>query len=382
MTSISDEQFIDIRPYNDDEVAGVLARLKSDRALADNLAKLRLPRLKVAAPWVARWLITQWVRWKLRGVETVAKFQQLVEPQLQRQIAATADFSSSGLENLSANESYLFISNHRDIAMDPAFTNYALFSSGHRTCSVAIGDNLLRESWIADLMRINKSFIVKRNIKAPKELFAASRQLAKFIRYTISENQGPVWIAQREGRAKNGCDATEPAVIKMLSLSQDRKLESIEDALASLNIVPLAISYELDPCDGAKAAELAGGADYTKADDEDVQSIGLGIAGQKGRVHLEFGAPLMGEQLDVATVVAAIDKHVARGYRLFETNLWAWQRLEDTASQPPVAVYPGTVSRAAFDARIDALPETHRMLALEMYANPLRVALKSACGSQ
>ena len=382
MTSISDEEFIDIRPYNDDEVAGVLARLKSDRALADNLAKLRLPRLKVAAPWIARWLITQWVRWKLRGVETVAKFQQLVEPQLQRQIAATADFSSSGLENLSANESYLFISNHRDIAMDPAFTNYALFSSGHRTCSVAIGDNLLRESWIADLMRINKSFIVKRNINAPKELFAASLQLAKFIRYTISENQGPVWIAQREGRAKNGCDATEPAVIKMLSLSQDRKLESIEDALASLNIVPLAISYELDHCDGAKAAELAGGADYTKADDEDVQSIGLGIAGQKGRVHLEFGAPLMGEQLDVATVVAAIDKHVARGYRLFETNLWAWQRLEDTASQPPVAVYPVTVSRAAFDARIDALPETHRMLALEMYANPLRVALKSACWSQ
>ena len=106
MTSISDEEFIDIRPYNDDEVAGVLARLKSDRALADNLAKLRLPRLKVAAPWVARWLITQWVRWKLRGVETVAKFQQLVEPQLQRQIAATADFSSSGLENLSANELY------------------------------------------------------------------------------------------------------------------------------------------------------------------------------------------------------------------------------------------------------------------------------------
>ena len=382
MTSIRDEEFADIRPYNDDEVAGVLARLKSDRALADNLAKLRLPRLKAAAPWLARWLITRWVGWKLRGVVTVAEFQQLVEPQLQRQIAATANFSSAGLENLSPNESYLFISNHRDIAMDPAFTNYALFSSGHRTCSVAIGDNLLRESWIADLMRINKSFIVKRNIKAPKELFAASRQLAKFIRFTISENRGPVWIAQREGRAKNGCDATEPAVIKMLSLSQDRKLESIGDALASLKIVPLAISYELDPCDGAKAAELAGGADYTKADDEDVRSIGLGIAGQKGKVHLEFGAPLMGDQLDVATVVAAIDEHVVRGYRLFETNLWAWQRLENTALQPSVTVYPGTVSRATFDARIDALPETHRMLVLEMYANPLRAALESTRGSQ
>ncbi len=258
MTVNENDPFFDIRPYRNEEVPAAMARLCNNYALADNLAKLRLSGLYGHLPGLGRFLVGRWLAWKLRGISTVEQFQALVEPQLQLQIDATAEFSSSGLDGLSSKESYLFISNHRDIAMDPAFTNYALYHGGHRTVAVAIGDNLLREPWVADLMRLNKSFIVKRNISAPRELLAASRRLAQFIRHHIGTNQGPAWIAQREGRAKDGIDATEPAVIKMLSLSQDKKTESLSDALNALKIVPVAIAYELDPCDGAKAAELAG----------------------------------------------------------------------------------------------------------------------------
>jgi hypothetical protein len=375
MTVTENDPFFDIRPYRNDEVPAVMARLRSNYALADNLAKLRLPRLYGRMPALGRFLIGRWLAWKLRGISTVEQFQALVEPQLQLQIDATAEFSSSGLDGLSSKESYLFISNHRDIAMDPAFTNYALYHGGHRTVAIAIGDNLLREPWVADLMRLNKSFIVKRNISAPRELLSASRHLAQFIRHHIGANQGPVWIAQREGRAKDGIDVTEPAVIKMLSLGQDKKTESLSDALNALKIVPVAIAYELDPCDGAKAAELAGGASYRKADDEDVRSIGMGITGQKGCVHLAFGQAISAAELNVDTVVEAIDQHMVNHYRLFEVNLWAWQILEGSAEVPAVTIHPGTIDRQAFERRVASLPESHQPLLLAMYANPLRRAL-------
>lgn len=380
MTVIENDQFFDIRPYRDEEVPEVTARLRANYALADNLAKLRLPRLYGRLPALGRFLVGRWLTWKLRGVSTVEQFQALVEPQLQLQIDATADFSSSGLDMLSSDESYLFISNHRDIAMDPAFTNYALYHGGHRTVAIAIGDNLLREPWVADLMRLNKSFIVKRNISAPRELLAASRQLAAFIRHHIGTNQGPVWIAQREGRAKDGVDATEPAVIKMLSLGQDKKSESLSDALNALKIVPVAIAYELDPCDGAKAAELAGGLGYRKADNEDVRSIGLGIVGQKGRVHLAFGQPISAAELSVGAVVEAIDRHMVDHYRLFEVNLWAWQILEGSADVPPLTIHSGTIDRQIFERRVASLPKSHQPLLLAMYANPMRRVLAEGRG--
>ena len=268
----------------------------------------------------------------------------------------------------------------------PAFINYLLVEAGHRTLSVAVGDNLLQKSWIADLMRLNKSFTVKRNITAPRELMAASRQLAGFIRWMITENRGPIWIAQREGRAMDGLDATESAVIKMLSLSQDRKTETIGDRLTALNIVPVAISYELDPCDALKAVALAVGSDYTKAKGEDELALGLGVMGQKGCVHIGFGVPITAEtlglerEIEINDVVSAIDDHIRRHYRVFDTALWAWQRLHNTNERPDVDIYPGTISRQAFDARIDAMPASHRQYALALYANPLRCALDEFSG--
>jgi len=377
MTSKDADPFAEIRPYRDDEVPGVIERLRKDPGFSDALARLRLEWLHSLLPGAARWLVGRWLDTQLKGIETVDQVQMLVKPALEQRLATSAEFSSSGLEGLDAGTSWLFISNHRDITMDPALTNYALHQAGHRTAAIAIGDNLLSRPWVADLMRLNKSFVVKRNLSGPRELLAASRQLAGYIRWAITSNQGPVWLAQREGRAKDGIDATEPAVIKMLALSRDRKVESVGQVLSELHIVPLAISYELDPCDALKAAELAAGPGYKKAPDEDVRSIALGIMGRKGRVHLAFGQPIDGADLEVPDVVAAIDSHVRSHYCLFETNLWAWQKLNGTTDVPAIDIQPGTVTREAFDERLNAMPEAHRPLALAMYANPLISALEA-----
>ncbi len=369
------DPYSDIRPYRDEEVSHVLDRLRSEAGLINTLAEWKLGPLYRFVPWFARALVKMWLGYRFKPLMTVDDVQIQLRPLLANMVIRTARLSSDGLDGLDSAESWLFVSNHRDITLDPALTNQILYEAGHRTLTIAIGDNLLKERWVADLMRLNKSFIVKRALSGPRELLAASRQLAGFIRAMVTNNQGPVWIAQREGRAKDGIDTTEPAVIKMLSLARDRQTETIADVLPTLKIVPVAIAYELDPCDAAKAAELAAGAGYVKSEQEDVLSIGQGITGQKGCVHLSFGEPLSVEHLDVNAVVEAIDMHIRCRYRLFETALWAWQELEQTDRVPEVTIYPGTISREAFVARINAMPASHRPLALAMYANPLRRAL-------
>ena len=371
----SDDPFADIRPYRDDEVPMVIARLLVNRDFHASLARLQFPRLFAVSASAACWVVARWLRRQLRRVTTVDQFQLLVKPELQRLIGRTSQFSSDGLDKLSTEHSWLLVSNHRDIVMDPSYTNQLFHDAGHRTMAIAIGDNLLRQDWVADLMRINKSFIVRRNVSGPRELLKASQHLAAFMRSMISGNAGSVWIAQREGRAKTGIDKTEPAVIKMLSLSRDKRTETLSEVLNGLHIVPVAISYELDPCDANKAAELACGPGYRKADNEDVLSIGKGIAGQKGNVHLSFGSPIKAEALTIEDVVHAIDDHMRRHYRLFENALWAWQRLSNSDEMPNVDIHPGTITRQEFDARIDAMPEEHQQFALAMYANPLRRAL-------
>lgn len=370
------DPFADIRPYNDAEVPAVIARLARDPALAAALALLRLPRLAAYWPWLSRHIVQLWLRQQARRVQTVADFQALVAPQLASVIERTSRFTVGGLAALDPTQSYVFVSNHRDIAMDPAYANYALNQAGHRTASVAIGNNLLKQPWVADVMRLNKSFIVRRDLKGPRELLAASKQLAGFIRHMIVGNKGSIWIAQREGRAKTGVDATEPAVIKMLALSRD-KGEDIGQVLQSLCIVPLSISYELDPCDAMKAAELAAGPGYTKAEDEDMASIGRGIAGQKGCVHLQFGTPIAADVVNVEAAVAEINRQVIEHYALFPSNVWAWERLNGVPLEGLAAYrHPGSVaSQPVFDERINALPIEQQQLVLTMYANTVNSML-------
>ncbi len=361
----------DIRPYRDHEVSSVVDTLLSDNEFIDTLIALRGNRIAKWMPGLARLLARRIMKSQLAGVSTVDGFQALVKPRLDRVVEATSYFSYSGIEKLDFEASYLFISNHRDIVMDSAYANTVLVVEGHRTAQIAIGDNLLQKPWVSHLMRINKSFIVKRSLSGPKQQLAASKQLANFIREAICQNQGPLWIAQREGRAKDGNDRTEAAVLKMLTLSRDKSTESPDEVLSKLNIVPLTISYEIDPCDVMKAQEMAYGTGYEKAPFEDLKSIAQGIQGQKGHVHIHFGTPLNQPSLSVPDAASRIDDAMVANYRLFKTNFWACKALGHGVDESDREAAEASITQSAFLARFDELSEAQRQQALEMYARPV-----------
>jgi len=361
----------DIRPYRDHEVSSVVDTLLSDNEFIDTLIALRGNRIAKWVPGLVRLFARRTMKSQLAGVSTVDGFQALVKPRLDRVVEATSYFSYSGIEQLDTEASYLFISNHRDIVMDSAYANSVLVVEGHRTAQIAIGDNLLQKPWVSHLMRINKSFIVKRSLSGPKQQLVASKQLANFMREAIVENQGPLWIAQREGRAKDGNDRTEAAVLKMLTLSRDKSTESPDEVLGKLNIVPLTISYEIDPCDVMKARELAYGAGYEKAPFEDLESIAQGIQGQKGHVHIHFGTPLNKASLSVPDAVSLIDDAMVANYRLFKTNFWACEALGYTVDESGRDAAEVSITQSTFLARFDELSEAERQQALEMYARPV-----------
>ena len=368
-----EDRFAEIRPYRDNEVAEVLARLQADPELLDSLSGLRFGRIGVALSRPLRPVVRWGLKRQLADIVDVASMQSVIRGYMDKMIASTtAGFSTSGLEALEDGP-YLFISNHRDIALDPAFTNYALHRLGRQTCRIAIGDNLLSKPWISDLMRLNKSFIVKRSLPGPRQLLSASRLLADYIKTSIAEEHCPIWIAQREGRAKDGFDATEPAVIKMLMLARD-KSEAFGLSVEELRIVPVSISYELDPCDALKAHELASVARdglYSKAEHEDAASIAAGISGQKGRVHIAFGKVLDDSHHTVQDVVDELDRQIEANYLLHPTNIWAWQMLNPEREIPSnLNVSKGSISRRHFEQRMLAIPEDERDFALRMYANP------------
>ena len=375
-----DDPFAEIRPYSNREAPDVLRRLTLDAELIETLAQWRLSRLNRIWPAFAQALARLWLQTMVRRLSSVEDLQNLIAPALSRMIKKTSQFSVSGIEHLDLTQARVYLSNHRDIFLDAAYANYALHRMGARTMSLAIGDNLLSKQWVADLMRLNKSFVVKRNLGGPRALLAATKLLARFIRQSVTQDHHPIWIAQREGRAKDGRDVTEPAVIKMLTLSR-RQNETPEAVLKSLNIVPLVIAYELDPCDVLKAAELSAGATYTKAEFEDVTSMSLGIMGQKGCVHLHFGDPL-DPDLDVAGVVSAIDQQMVAYYRLYGTNVWAWEWLHDRKVPDFVTPHQGEISEAAFRSRIEAAPLEYRERLLAMYANPVSRLLSETVATE
>ncbi len=376
------DNFADIRPYRDEEVTAVLDRLLADRELAAAIAGLNAPRLNRALPWLVQPLVRTALRRQCRGVSDVRSFQMLIKTYMDRMIErSTSRFTVSGLEHLAADKPYLLMSNHRDIALDPAFVNYALYHNDHDTVRIAIGDNLLSKPFAADLMRLNKSFIVKRSAKGPRQMLAAYRELSSYIRHSLQEERASIWIAQREGRAKDGCDRTEPAIIKMLSMSQRKNEESFAEFIAGLNIVPVSISYEWDPCDAAKARELsllASEGHYEKAAFEDLASIATGVQGQKGHVHVSFGRPLAGDFSGADAVAAAVDRQVIEDYVLHPSNFHAYRALvgderwrELSGGYPAAAPALDEGSRAAFEVRMAAMPEAHRQQALAIYANPV-----------
>ncbi len=381
------DEFADIRPYRDSEVREVLDRLLVDRELLDAVANLRMPRANRWFPKLLRPLVSAVLRHQFRAVSSVAEFQVLVKQYMDQMIArSTAEFSVSGIDGLVPGQAYLFISNHRDIALDPAFVNYALHSHGLDTVRIAIGDNLLSKPFAADLMRVNKSFIVQRSAKGPRQMLAAFRKLSNYIRHSLQEEHSSIWIAQREGRAKDGNDTTEVALVKMIGMSQSKGSESFAEFASALNIVPVSISYEWDPLDAAKAHELAQierDGSYQKAEHEDLKSIGAGIVGDKGHVHVHFGAPLRGDYADAAALAAALDQQIIGSYRLHSSNVLAYMRLFDDQRWRELEVPKIDDAQVqAFDQRFAGMPPDYRRKALEIYARPVCNQLRLRDGAQ
>jgi len=371
------DPWADIRPYRDTEVADVLARLSHDPELLAALTRFRLPRLSRFMPRLSSTLASLAVRREVRGVTSVHDFQVRIANYMQRMIRTTTDdFQVEGLEALDGDTAYLFIGNHRDISLDPAFVNYALYLAGRDTVRIAIGDNLLKKPYVTDLMRLNKSFIVPRSARGKRAMLAAYQQLSAYIRHSIREDNHSIWMAQREGRAKDGIDRTDPAIIKMMTMARraEQRGADVGEAIAELRLVPVSISYEYDPCDVQKASELHAlhvSGNYEKSQFEDIQSIVAGITGHKGRVRLSVGTPLSADFASPEAAAAEIDRQVLAGYQLFPSHYLALEALGDA----PELIDHAAISdadRARFQARLQQVPAELRSWWLAQYANPVR----------
>lgn len=390
------KQFESIRPFQDHEVPEVIERLLQSDALIHAIIHVQFP----LCPRYLEKPLARFLRFRihnnLKDIQTVAEFQH----RMQLFVASTikksiSEFSCSGEHHIKPGVPHVFISNHRDITMDSALLNFALVRAGLETAEIAIGDNLLSNPLVSDLLRLNKSFVVNRSVSGIKAKYKALTELSHYIS-SANEQGRSVWIAQREGRAKDGFDITDPAIIKMLHVWPKKQGVSFSETINTLNLVPVSISYEYDPCDGLKATELQAraAADYVKQEGEDVESIMRGIALPKGRVHIEIGAPLRGEFSDAAAVAHALDSEIIRNYRLFPPSLLAMQQLmglskamqsfkeesrakiQDVALQAKDALaaidsQEMTRQAAEFSARLAHYPVQVQHYILEMYANPL-----------
>ncbi len=338
---------------------------------------------------VLRLLTKHYVRLQIKGISTTRDFQGLVEPYVQRMInKTTASFKLSGIEQLDLSKPCLFISNHRDIALDPALINWALHLNGQDTVQIAVGDNLLRKDWIADLIRLNKCFIVNRSAKDRRQKLADAKLLSEYIADSLHKQKQHIWIAQREGRAKDGHDVTNPAIISMLAMNKPKDME-FKDYIKQLRIVPVSISYEFDPCDVAKAKELQekemGGA-YDKADHEDIKSIVDGIVGFKGQVNVSFGKVIDDDFVNAKEVASYLDKHILAAYRTCATSYVAANLLDSssaTVAKTPTAnedfsaeeILAATIY---FETKTAGLQPEVRTKILKMYAATYQNQLKSS----
>ncbi|MDT4836231.1 hypothetical protein FQZ97_699190 [compost metagenome] len=374
-------EFDAIRPYADSEVPTVLARLLADDEFLDILTQYRFPRMAGALGWLLKPLIAYRLRLEFSQVASVAALQEKVEGYVDQSIErATDGVTYTGVEQLKTGSAYLFLANHRDIVMDPAFVNYAVYHAGLPTPRIAIGDNLLQKPFVSDLMRLNKSFIVHRSLSGRREKLAAYQLLSAYINHSIRTDCESIWIAQAEGRAKDGNDRTDSAILKMFHMS--RKNEPFAEVIAALKLTPVSISYEYDPCDQAKARELfirASSGCYSKSPGEDDQSIALGITGYKGRVHVHFGAPVSSCLEDSKQLAAEMDRQILSGYRLFPVHYLAyamWPERDPALDVPSAAqLFPAEElarAEAEWNKRLARCPVEQQPYLVLQYANPVR----------
>ncbi|UJF17309.1 1-acyl-sn-glycerol-3-phosphate acyltransferase [Vibrio sp. SS-MA-C1-2] len=359
------DKYKEIRPFNDNEVEEAIKRLIHDDEFTDAIIKYRFPRLSNSFGWLLKPIICRFLQKKWSKVQTVRDVQLAVAAYMDNMIKTSTDgVSYSGIDNLDPNQSYVFISNHRDIAMDPAFVNWGLHTSGRDTLRIAIGDNLLKKPCATELMKLNKSFIVNRSATAPREMLKALTQLSGYIKSSLDEHQS-IWIAQREGRAKDGDDKTEPAILKMLFVNGKREKIPFSEYMQSLNIVPVSISYEDDPCDIAKAQELyqkSQTGSYDKSEFEDIESIISGITGYKGKVHVSFGDAIKDEFETPEDLALEIDRQITNNYQLYANNFIAAKVESDIVTDS---------KRVAFNNKLAALEPGVAEIVRKMYAYPV-----------
>lgn len=378
-------QFEDIRPYRDSEVPSVLSRLIADNEFIDLLLSRRIPLIMRLVPWLvkplARPLLKQSLRKLTADVETVADFQHHVKVGLQKSLDKSTDgYSFGGLDQLDPNCAYLFIGNHRDIALDPAMINLALHTVELDTVRIAIGDNLLSKPFASDLMRVNRSFIVKRSVEGRREKLESLKNLSAYIRYSVVEDNASCWIAQAEGRAKDGNDKTDTALLKMLTLSKSKQ-QTFGEAIGELKLMPVSISYEYDPCIIEKARELyaaSQGIDYVKAEFEDLDSIQKGFLGYKGRVQVNFGDCIDHKFETAEDLATEVDRQIYGLYQLFPTNIIAWKMQANSNQQSfdqLKQLWPGenwSQAETDFEAHLQSVPPEHRSLVIDAYAAPVK----------
>lgn len=378
-TEIVSPHFDDIRPLNNDEVKDAI-----DELVANDDFERAFRYIKPDLDW------NQFVA-AMRACHTKEEFKSTLAYDAVMTVAKNTTFSLSisGRSRLPKGKpACTFISNHRDIVLDASFLNVMLYDVGYGMTQVAIGDNLLIRPWIKTLVRLNNSFIVKRGVSV-RQMLEVSRRLSAYIHHTIKETKESVWIAQREGRAKDSNDRTQGSVLKMLNIGGDKDLLS---NLMELNIVPVAISYEFDPCDFLKAKEFQmkrDDPDYVKCQRDDLLAMETGILNNKGRVHFTLGTPInealshldpMLEKGELISEIARIiDTEIYKHYRFYPCNYVAYDLLTGTKR---FSENYGQKDKKQFEAYLQGqldkivLPNKDeaflRTKLLEMYTNPLK----------
>ena len=379
-------EFDQIRPFEPDEMEQAFSDLIHDRQFA--------LVMKGFAPWLPKSLRNGLLKLAFTGVRTPLDFQKrFMKPMVKYIIRRHTDGCTFDDKSIAPRQDqrFTFVSNHRDIVLDSAFLDLLLIKAGYpTTVEIGIGDNLLIYPWIKRLVRMNKAFTVRRGL-SPKETLRASQLMSRYIHYAVTAKRENIWIAQREGRAKDSNDRTQDSVLKMLAMGAPDESKQPADRLRELNIVPLTISYEYDPCDYLKARELQERRDnpaFRKSRQDDLDNMRIGIFGYKGRVHYHCATPVnkwLGELEELprteffAAMAQRMDRDIHRGYMLFPANYIA---LDELTGQNRYAAHYTSADKQRFEEYLAGqlakvtLPGKDepflRECLLNMYANPLR----------
>ncbi|MBR1839238.1 MAG: 1-acyl-sn-glycerol-3-phosphate acyltransferase [Prevotella sp.] len=382
--------FDEIRPYEPEEMPVVFEELIKDRQF--NLV------IKGFVPWLPKSIRNGVLRLLFKGVKTTQDFQvRFMKPVVKLELWKCTGGTTFGYpKDINKDDRFLFVSNHRDIVLDSAILDLMLYNNGfNRTCEIGIGDNLLIYPWIKKLVRMNKAFTVRRGLTA-HEMMRSSLLMSQYIHFAINQKRENIWIAQREGRAKDSDDRTQDSVLKMFCMGYDNgngndNGNNVIDALKHLHIAPLTISYEHDPCDYLKAQEFQAKRDnpaWKKSKQDDLDNMKTGILGKKGKVHYEV-SPCINDWLDTLDasmpkkeilhlVAEHIDHEIHSRYKIYPCNWIALDELDGSNNSDKYTAK----DKADFDKYIEGqiakvkLPNPDKAFLRErimtMYANPLR----------